>query len=292
MIHLRTRIMTAVAAAIAVAGCGAHDGSPGSSASQIQGGTPDDGDPSVGILYATAPGQPASLCTATLIDASVILTAAHCILPSSQASYGFYTGAGQAAATVTPQIVANMTAYDIDQPPVVYPGFVDGACPHVQHDLALLHLSAPADGLTPLAWSQVSEPPAGTECTGVGFGASSDTGTTLYGQKRSATETIVAVLDDSPNVSVSRGTGLAASGDSGGPLFCNGVMVGTTSCHEADPTIEYYSRVDQDVSGWLLGQIATWGGSASACPDGQTDSGGCLDSTDAGTCGDADCEGG
>jgi hypothetical protein len=260
-------------AAVTMGGCGTAGKGIGSSGAEIQGGAADLADPAVGLLYIGGiQGSAPAFCTATLIDSSVILTAAHCIL-SPDATFTFYTGAGQPGpiATFGPSAVAGMVAHAIDDAPVVHPSFTTQVCPDTSHDIALLHLNAPLDGVTPVPWSTAPEPAVGTTCTAVGFGADYDGSADLYGQKRSATEIIAEVLTDSPNVSVSAGTGIADSGDSGGPLLYDGVIVGTTSCHHPDHAVEYYSRIDDGVANWIQSQVNVWDGTGSGNDGGSRD---------------------
>ena len=69
--------------ALSLAGC--VGGPPPAAASQaIINGTVDDGDPNVVLLFAQVPGQSTgSLCTGEVISPHVVLTAAHCVAPST-----------------------------------------------------------------------------------------------------------------------------------------------------------------------------------------------------------------
>ena len=206
-------------AALLLAACGG----PSNDVDQqdIQGGRRDGGHPAVGLV--SVRGGP--ICTGTLIAPQVVLTAAHCVREK----------------------VVSFSTVAVDRQAAA-PSYLFGSCPNHTGDVALLHLSRPLAGVAPLELA-LRPPAAGATCTAVGFGTSA--------QKRSASETVVA-SDDSV-ITVHAGSGIAASGDSGGPLLCGGAIAGTVGCHEdsAPHVVEYYARVDA-VRPWIERTVAEW----------------------------------
>jgi hypothetical protein len=188
----------------------------------------------------------------------------------------FYLGTG------TPNQL-NTTSYDPAQDPSLTPfpvsaisrapNFFD-RCPNL-NDAALLLLARPHFfASSPYAQPGASMPTAGTALTTIGFGvhdSSNDPNDVAYiGAKFSATENVVAVTNN--YISVNEGSGLAVHGDSGGPLFFNGTVVGDLMCTMGDPghLVDYYQRVDQ-IAGWMNSTINTWDGNCrTACANAET----------------------
>jgi hypothetical protein len=102
-------------------------------------------------------------------------------------------------------------------------------------------------------------------CDAVGFGLHDEAADETAGQKRTGTETVRAIA--SASLEVAAGTGIADSGDSGGPLLCGGVIAGVTSCHlDGDwpqHNVEQYARIDT-AAAWIDRQIEAWHSSAPA----------------------------
>jgi hypothetical protein len=138
-----------------------------------------------------------------------------------------------------------------------------GGCPNVTPDVGLVKLATPLDGVTPIAMATAANgggvPAAGTVCTAVGYGQHTTGGNDTFEQKRVGT---VSVVDGTASsIQVAMGTAIPDSGDSGGPLLCNGQLFGATTCHSdgdfPDHTREFYSRLDAS-SDWIAMQIAAW----------------------------------
>jgi hypothetical protein len=115
---------------------------------------------------------------------------------------------------------------------------------------------------TPASFGTVA-PVVGQAGRGVGYGkylTLQTVGPGTAGQRREATMAIASVGTDtfvaSPN------SGNPSSGDSGGPFFVDGAIIGTVSAPPVGPitspiTNETYARLDV-VYAWVNQQIATW----------------------------------
>jgi secreted trypsin-like serine protease len=226
-------------------------------AAAIQGGAVDTGDPAVGFVWYDWGADGYGFCTATLVTPTVVVTAAHCMDGPIEA---FYTGTGQPT-DLGPKPVSGMVRHAV-KASVRHPAYDwMGGCPNKTPDVGLVELEAPLDGVTPIPLATASDLPAtGTKCTVVGYGDYTNAGTDSYEQKRSGT---VATVDHTASsIQVTFVTAVADSGDSGGPLFCDGKLVGATTCHSdgdfPDHRNEHYARVDA-VRDWIDMQIAAWG---------------------------------
>src|SRR5262249_25649095 len=159
-------------------------------------------------------------CTATLIAPDIVLTAGHCA-DMFHPIEAFYTGQGKettdrAADPSTLGMVRHEVAAQ-----VTYPTYDSlNECPHPMPDVALVRLSAPIRNIRP---AKIGGPPTqGASCRAVGFGVhNTGDGGTVRLAKRSAMSTVVLRRKVSFDVKV--GSGIADSGDSGGPLFCDDV---------------------------------------------------------------------
>jgi Trypsin len=259
------------------AGTGERDDS---SADPIQGGTADSGHPGVGLVWFQGGG----FCTGTLVTPSVVLTAGHCVQDPID---GFYTGAGSPTTQIGANPVDGMTKHAVDKM-IAHPSYsASGGCPNTTFDIGLIHLAAPLTGVATTPYAKNGAPATGTTCTAVGYGTHTENGQDQFEQKRTGTEIMQDV--QATSVMVKLGTALADHGDSGGPLICNGVIAGATSCHTDGDwpahQLEHYARIDA-ASAWIDQQIQAWGGGGT---DGGTTDSGADTGTDAGTDGGPAC---
>lgn len=185
------RLLT-LALAITLAACGAADQPPQTGATErpIVNGQLHSGHPAVGHLLSGS-----SLCTATLIGPTKVLTAAHCVRPNQT----FEVGGG---------------VYDVAEA-INHPGW-KGAAP--AFDIAVLKLATPVTNVTPMPLA--SEPPhPGEPIVIVGFGLTGvDTGDS--GVKRIANTNVKFVSRQVFWIGDGSGSGpTTCFGDSGGPTF-------------------------------------------------------------------------
>jgi hypothetical protein len=259
--------MSATLVVVALGGCSTTP--TDSAALAILGGAPDDADPSVVMVWMpTTPKGPA-ICTGTLVSPTAVLTAAHCTWDATTDTpitvEGVYVGAG------VPEQVTTPTGGSQDVPPdpsmnrygvmeqVRDPSWYSLAPFSVDHnDVALLHLGhailkVPSQPYAKTA-TDVSNN-VGATCQTIGFGNHSD-GTAE--SKYAATSTFETLTQ--LNLVATIGSGIATNGDSGGPLICNGLIVGTSAGHDKNikpQTVEYYSRIDQSAD-FITKTITSW----------------------------------
>jgi hypothetical protein len=226
--------------ACALAACGAAAPEPASDPPvdddvAIQGGRRDPRHPAVGLVWLRDGG----LCSGALIAPDVVLTAAHCV---AQPVDAFYLGRGAPLTAVTgpPRGMRRIAAVAQRS----YPGFSRVlSCPSNVSDLGLVRLESAVDDVAPLHVATTT-PVSGTRCTSVGFGRhDAASGRATYAEKREAQVVVDTIAPTA--LSVSAGAGLPDHGDSGGPLICDGEIVGVTSCGDGDPDHVWIARADR-----------------------------------------------
>jgi hypothetical protein len=250
----------ALVLATLLAACASASSSPdeASSTGALQAGVADPGHPAVGMLWQNSGAAQGVFCTGTLVAPDVVLAAAHCVADITDAT--FYTGAGAAQSefseTPPPGMVAHAVAASIADPD--YVADPDG-CPNRTPDVGLFQLAAPITDIAPVPYARQPTATSGMICDGVGFGIHAEPTDETAGQKRTGTEPVRAIAPAS--IEVGAGTGIADSGDSGGPLLCGGVIAGVTSCHLdgewPQHKVEHYARIDA-AAAWIDRQISSW----------------------------------
>ena len=219
-----------VAALLPACADGVEAPPPGQGEAPIVGGVLDTGDPAVvAFVPVDAQGQVLGVCTATLIEPEVLLTAAHCVDPA-------VTGLEPGTFSMAAYFGSDLTAEDpffvevrfADQI-VIHPGWDPDT---LANDIALAHLSEPST-VAPLPINTASvDPLIGQAVRLVGFGqVGGAPGEDGSGIKR---QTTTSLSETAPTqmafVDAERNT---CFGDSGGPAFMTidgvEVVVGVTS---------------------------------------------------------------
>jgi len=236
---------------LSLTACVIGDQGTGNNDNGIIGGTDDAGDPSVVQLrytVVTAQGTGMGGCTATVIAPTVLLSAAHCVPPGS---FNFQYNPAQTADTFDPNGAGWISALSAVANPAYSGDPANGG-----HDVSIVQIQA-----TTLPVSALGAAPAvgsSVHAVGYGFNQPASSGPAGGGSKRQIDITVSAVTDREFVAGVDgQGT---CHGDSGGPIFQNGQVVGTTSygttadCHGAD----HFMRVDDNLD--FLGQFLNAGG--------------------------------
>jgi secreted trypsin-like serine protease len=185
-------------------------------------------------------GNYAENCTASLIQPQVVLTAAHCVYYTHANIWVWLAGAWYAA----DRWFWN-DGYDPN---------ATGLAPEGDADVAVVHLTRPVSGISPLRLT-TRVPKAGDTFTVVGFGETSS-GERDYGTKRWALATVGQV---EPSWFLGSGGSSPCHGDSGGPAIASdGSIVGVfarmhDACNGGSDSFAYKSVAP--VRGWITSQF-------------------------------------
>ncbi|MBX3192129.1 MAG: S1 family peptidase [Labilithrix sp.] len=219
-----------------------------SETSEIRGGEVDCDHHAVGILRL----DEGATCSATLVAPDRVLTAAHCTLRAPKA---FYLGRGQPVKSYQSEEATSRMARYAVRDIAAYPGFTlqteRTRCPFTPVDVGLVRLDETVTDVSPdpIAFA---EPPPHAKCTSVGFGATPSKTGLYFHEKRNAIEIIAAGHPTA--FSFDAHTGNTEPGDSGGPLYCDGAIVGVNSC-KSNP--DYFARLDS-AREWLEAMLRDW----------------------------------
>jgi uncharacterized protein (TIGR03382 family) len=236
----------ALATAALLLGCAAPEAAQ-EAASPILGGAVDSGDPAVVMLVSIPADQSTfETCTATLVAPDVLLTAAHCVDPSTHAgaTFGAFLGPDASAYPTAATLAAQLAEVSEVH---AHPDYDTVAPFHA--DLGVALLAAPL-AVTPVPFRRA---PLGADLVGkaariVGYGQ------TKYGDLNEIKHeaiTVVASVEADDTIVVGDGTRRSCVGDSGGPALVkmDGVetIVGIDSYTDLAGCLEpaHYRRPDQ-----------------------------------------------
>jgi hypothetical protein len=240
MVRKSTLVALAVASAVAMLVAG-------SPALAITGGTPDTVHTNVGVVrFTTADGR--FRCSGTLIAPSVVLTAGHCTEGPATNVYVSFDDALQPDPLqpgISPEEKAAREAHYITGTAHPDPGWTGKLSISKQHDQGVVVLSAPAATKWP-AITPAPLPPVGfldrnqgqlknETFTLVGYGVDiGDKKTRIVVQERRSTTSFLKNVQDEVvvfqiNDNDSKAGGGSCFGDSGGPVFLDGFVLGDAS---------------------------------------------------------------
>jgi V8-like Glu-specific endopeptidase len=193
----------------------------GSTSDAVIGGTVDNGDSAVGMLYASG----GWICTATLISPTVLLTAAHCVQDASASTKFYVTFETQTSGlSLNNFLPVKSTHWNTK----FNRSNLGGG-----YDVAVAILASPITNRTPIPYntSALGSGDIGKAVRIVGYGNNNGQTASGSGTKRQATVKLNSVGNLIINVGQSGKT--TCQGDSGGPTFMNigGVerVIGVTS---------------------------------------------------------------
>ncbi len=227
--------------------------------SPIVGGSIDNGHPSVVLIYNSYLGF---VCTGSVVDDYVVLTAAHCVDDSNENHY-------QVAGGTDP---FNDADWVVDVAEVAeHPDYDDST---LEHDVGIIVLQE-SPPVTPLAWQKTvnnSVYAEGTSFTAVGYGVTSESGSDDSGIKRTVQLTITDVgYDAFLYGSASKNI---CSGDSGGPSLktIGGVetVIGTVSYGDQNCN-EFGGSMRTDDNAEFIGSFTGYVPPPTPTPDGPGD---------------------
>jgi len=214
---------------VGLSGCAATaDLPPEETTEQIIGGTDDTGDPAVAALYAREPGaEQGSLCTATLINPTTLITAAHCVKPSLIGDNVEILAIFHPVLQGSPESTRKRVREVHFDPAFNENDLQNG------HDVAVAILEQPVTDIAPIPWRRtpLDSSFVNSDVRLVGYGLNDGFGQTGAGTKREITVQIGSV--DPKIIQVGNFGATSCNGDSGGPALVNidGVetLVGVTS---------------------------------------------------------------
>ncbi len=251
-----------VLGALAFLGC-SGEGSQGedvrAEGQAIIGGTPTTGDPAVMMLVSyPADKSTFDACTASLVAPTVLLTAAHCVDPTTHPGYtfGVFTGPDASDLTTAALLAPNLVPV---QETALHPDY--DKKPPFYGDIGVVILKdALAVAPLPLQQKPLDASIEGVEARIVGYGQ------LVYKElnlKKHEATTVVAALDDVDTLTVGDLSHKSCVGDSGGPALVqmDGVetIVGVDSYADTAGCLEpaHYRR--PDVFGDFLSAYIPWG---------------------------------
>lgn len=230
---MRRSLSLILATITATAACAGEPGAASSTSTDDINGGERSSRPDVLFLFENTPdGTGFRSCSAVLVAPRVFLTAGHC-KPMAYASNDVSSAAVLGKTSPTLGSAVRVSRWVAASEAL--------ACgDQGELDLVVGTLERPlAEAARPLPIS-IDVPAPGARCDIVGHGRHAAKGSVTLGEQRSATVNVVGPSDpiwkelgypySSRGINVVRGSGAPMSGDSGGPLFCGGRLVGVDSC--------------------------------------------------------------